>query len=358
MIKNDVFVIGIGLGGERVGYDFQQRNYPSYLINGSGQDNKTLPDAKNVLVLEGYDGLAGDRSLAFKALKSNKSILQKVIAIEEKIILLVATGGGTTGSGCITYLADILCQKCPDKIICACLMMPREDEPIKKRLNAYDTAKELLEIPEMGGIIFVNNEACDSDLNKINYNLVNMLDAFFSDNSSSSVSNFDDSEKLKMLSDYGAFVIAMRSDNKSDSQDVNKAKKVSTQDMINALTARNIFLPINNDGIVAHIGIINQKENHMDETEIVKAVGVPENIFTGNNGNVNIVCASGLEFPTEYIANMGKKAMEEQKQRLQKKKSCNLLDDLEEFEMKVENTTKKPISRRRKVSLDLLNELE
>ena len=357
MIKNDVFVIGIGLGGERVGYDFQQRNYPSYLINGSGQDNKTLPDAKNVLVLEGYDGLAGDRSLAFKALKSNKSILQKVIAIEEKIILLVATGGGTTGSGCITYLADILCQKCPDKIICACLMMPRTDEPIKKRLNAYDTAKELLEIPEMNGIIFVNNEAYDSDLNKINYNLVNMLDAFFTDDSSSSVSNFDDSEKIKMLSDYGAFVIAMRSDYKTDLQDVNKAIKVSTQDMINALTAKNIFLPINNDGIVAHVGIINQRENHIDEKEIVKAVGTPENIFTGNNGNVNIVCLSGLGFPTEYIANLGKKAVEEQKQRLEKKKSFSNLDDLN-LEVETETPIKRPVNKRREISFDLLRELD
>lgn len=357
MIKNDVFVIGIGLGGERVGYDFQQRNYSSYLINGSGQDNKTLPDAKNMLVLEGYDGLAGDRSLAFKALKSNKSILQKVISIEEKIILLVATGGGTTGSGCITYLADILCQKCPDKIICACLMMPRTDEPIKKRLNAYDTAKELLEIPEMGGIIFVNNEAYDSDLNKINYNLVNMLDAFFTDDSSSSVSNFDDSEKIKMLSDYGAFVIAMRSDYKTDLQDVNKAKKVSTQDMINALTAKNIFLPINNDGIVAHVGIINQRENHIDEKEIVKAVGTPENIFTGNNGNVNIVCLSGLGFPTEYIANLGKKAVEEQKQRLEKKKSFSNLDDLN-LEVETETPIKRPVNKRREISFDLLRELD
>lgn len=357
MIKNDVFVIGIGLGGERVGYDFQQRNYPSYLINGSGQDNKTLPDAKNMLVLEGYDGLAGDRSLAYKALKSNKSILQKVISIEEKIILLVATGGGTTGSGCITYLADILCQKCPDKIICACLMMPRTDEPIKKRLNAYDTAKELLEIPEMGGIIFVNNEAYDSDLNKINYNLVNMLDAFFTDDSSSSVSNFDDSEKIKMLSDYGAFVIAMRSDYKTDLQDVNKAKKVSTQDMINALTAKNIFLPINNDGIVAHIGIINQRENHIDEKEIVKAVGTPENIFTGNNGNVNIVCVSGLGFPTEYITNLGKKAVEEQKQRLEKKKSFSNLDDLN-LEVETETPIKRPVNKRREISFDLLRELD
>lgn len=351
MIKNDVFVIGIGLGGERVGYEFQQRNYPTYLINGSGQDNKNFSNAKDILVLEGYDGLAGERSLAFKALKSNKAILQKIIDIEQKVILLVATGGGTTGSGCITHLANILCKRCPDKIICACLMMPRADEPIKKRLNAYDTAKELIEIPEMGGIIFVNNESYNSELNKINYNLVNMLDVFFTDDSSSSVSNFDDSEKLKMLSDHGAFVIAMRSHN------MNKSKKVSTQDMINALTAKNIFLPIGNSGVVTHIGIINQKNNHIDEGEIVRAVGLPENIFTGNNGNVNIVCVSGLEFPTEYIAHLGKEAIEEQKQRLEKKKTPNFLDDLE-LEVETEISAKKPANKRREISFDLLRELD
>ena len=93
----------------------------------------------------------------------------------------------------------------------------------------------------MGAIIFVSNEACDSDLNKINYNLVNMFneDVFFflslsfcssiaffpiftiysvGNPKPSSISNFDDSEKLKMLSDNGAFVIAMRSDYKADVQ--------------------------------------------------------------------------------------------------------------------------------------------
>lgn len=357
MIKKDVFVVGIGLGGSRIGCDFQQKNYGSYLINGSSQDNKTLPEAKNMLVLEGYDGLAGDRNLAFEALKMNRSILQKVMEIEEKVILLVATGGGTTGSGCITHLANIICGKRPDKIVCACLIMPKMDEPIQKRLNAYNTAKELMEIPEMGALIFISNESCDSELNKINYNLVNMLDAFFSDDSSSNISNFDDSEKLKMLSDHGAFVIAMRSD-KADPQDISKIKKVSTQDMINALTAKNIFLPLNNDGIVAHIGIINQKDNHIHEKEIVTAIGTPENIFTGNNGNVNIVCASGLGFPTEYIASMGKKAISEQKQRLEKKKSFEILDDLEELEFEEEVSAKKPINRRRQVSLDLLRELD
>ena len=109
MIKDEVFVIGIGLGGERVAFRFQQKNYSSYLINGSTQDNKTIPDAKNVLLLNGYDGLAGDRSLAFEALKNNKDILKKVRDIKEKVILLVSTGGGTTGSGSITHLANIAC---------------------------------------------------------------------------------------------------------------------------------------------------------------------------------------------------------------------------------------------------------
>lgn len=358
MIKNDVFVIGIGLGGERVGYEFQQKNYGTYLINGSGQDNKTFADAKDVLKLEGYDGLAGDRELAYDALKKNKDIIKKIIEIKEKVILLLATGGGTTGSGCITYLANIICEKHPEKVVCACLMMPREDEPIKKRLNAYNAAKELMEVEEMGAILFVNNKACASDLNKINYNLVNMLNAFFTDDSSSSVSNFDDSEKIKMLSDHGAFVIAMRSDSKTNTQEENNLKKVTTQDMVNSLTANNIFLPIGNGKVVTHIGIINQKDNHIDEKEIVTAVGVPENIFTGNNGNVNIVCASGLGFPTEYIAGMGRKAMEEQKERLAKKKASGILDDLEELESESEISTKKGTSRRRKVSLDLLCELE
>lgn len=159
-----------------------------------------------------------------------------------------------------------------------------------------------------------------------------------------------------MLSDNGSFVIAMRSSSKADSQDENK--KGNTQDIINSLTASNIFLPIGNGQIVSHIGIINQRDNHIDEKEIVKAVGTPENIFIGNNGTVNIVCASGLGFPAEYIADMGKKAVEEQKQRIEKKKSSNLLDDLEELETENEICVKKPKNKRRQISLDLLDELD
>lgn len=101
MIKNNVAVVGAGLGGCKVGYGFQQRNYNTYLINGSLQDNRVISGAKNMLVLSGYDGLGGDRNLAYEVLKNNKEIIKKIQNIEEKVILFTATGGGTTGSACV-----------------------------------------------------------------------------------------------------------------------------------------------------------------------------------------------------------------------------------------------------------------
>lgn len=52
MLKDKTTVIGIGLAGETVGLEFQIRNYTSYLMNGSTQDNQTLTGAKNVMVLK------------------------------------------------------------------------------------------------------------------------------------------------------------------------------------------------------------------------------------------------------------------------------------------------------------------
>ena len=349
MLKDKSTVIGIGLAGETVGLEFQIRNYSTNLINGSTQDNKSLPGAKNVMVLEGYDGLAGDRSLALEALKKNKSILKKLSEIENQIVFCIASGGGSTGSGTIPYVCDIVSN--PTNIVVAVLLMPRSDESIQKRMNAYNTAKELMETESIGAIIFINNESY-SDLKKINSILVNMLDAFLTDESSSSGSNFDDSEKMKMLQERGAFVIAMLSDRNAENG------KVTTQDMINALTAKNIFLSINNDGIVGNIGIINQKDNKLDEHELIKAIGIPENVFIGHNGKVNIACASGLSYPVEYIKKLGQSAVEEQKERMNKRKAFSILDDLDTEEIVVPEIQKKTTKgKRNRISLDFLNSL-
>ena len=57
MLKDSTAVIGLGFGGMTVTYEFQERNYLTYSVNGSEQDIKSIPNAKNSMRLEGYDGL-------------------------------------------------------------------------------------------------------------------------------------------------------------------------------------------------------------------------------------------------------------------------------------------------------------
>ena len=133
--------------------------------------------------------------------------------------------------------------------------------------------------------------------------------------------------------------------------------KVTSQEMVTAMTAKNIFLPINNDGIVGNIGIINQKDNKMDEHELIKAIGIPENVFIGNNGKVNIACASGLGYPVEYITKLGKSAVEEQKDRMDKRKSMVGLDDLDMDNIEIPEVQQKKTGKRQQISLDFLNSL-
>ena len=150
-----------------------------------------------------------------------------------------------------------------------------------------------------------------------------------------------------MLKEPGAFVIAMLSDKRAEEN------KTTTQDMINALTAKNIFLPVNNDGIVGNIGIINQKNNKLDEHELIKAIGTPENVFIGYNGN-----ASGLSYPVEYIKKLGQSAVEEQKERIEKRKTISVLDDLNTEEIVIPEVKKKTTKgKRNRISLDFLNSL-
>lgn len=46
MLKDSTAVIGLGLGGMTVTYEFQERNYLTYSVNGSEQDIKSIPKHK------------------------------------------------------------------------------------------------------------------------------------------------------------------------------------------------------------------------------------------------------------------------------------------------------------------------
>lgn len=92
MLKDSTAVIGLGLGGMTVTYEFQERNYLTYSVNGSEQDIKSIPNAKNSMRLEGYDGLAGNRELAYEALKRKVYTDTAPKTMVKTVIDLIDTG--------------------------------------------------------------------------------------------------------------------------------------------------------------------------------------------------------------------------------------------------------------------------
>lgn len=111
--------------------DYSKRTTKHILLTDQSKITGQFRMQKNVLILEGYDGLAGDRSLALEALQRNKQILKTISEIEQKIVLCVASGGGSTGSGNLPYICDILAAD-SERIVVPIVLMPRKDEPIQK----------------------------------------------------------------------------------------------------------------------------------------------------------------------------------------------------------------------------------
>ena len=50
MLKDSTAVIGLGLGGMTVTYEFQERNYLTYSVNGSEQDMTVLQEIESLLM--------------------------------------------------------------------------------------------------------------------------------------------------------------------------------------------------------------------------------------------------------------------------------------------------------------------
>ena len=66
MLKKECNSLRTGVSWVRRWLRLPEKGYPTYLINRSAQDNSTLSSDKNLLILDRYDGLAGQRNLHMK----------------------------------------------------------------------------------------------------------------------------------------------------------------------------------------------------------------------------------------------------------------------------------------------------
>ena len=349
MLKDKVAFIGLGACGSNIALLFQKKNYNALFINGSEQDNKALAGARNILKLKGFDGCGGDRQKAEEALASNLDIIEEIKKIKEPIIYLVFSTAGSTGSG----LAPIICEVISElyenegfsKTICCIAVLPKRNEALQKHINAYNCIKELSEKENIGSCILVDNNKLES-LSKINTTLVSTLDLFFTEDSYSAKGNVDMSERMKMIEQKGGFLLSAVCNG--------KAKGI---ELLESLFQKNIFAPIEPDAVVEYTAVINSLDDGIDIDAVIKAVGIPQNIFQGYGAKKTITILSGLSFPITYLTEIKENAEEQYKSRLESRSGGRMLQELNLDEPKKQMESKKE-PKPKMSRLDMLRKLK
>ena len=98
-LNKDIAFVGVGGCGTNIAFLFEKAGYTAIHINSSQQDESAIKGAKNIRHLKGFNGCAGDRRLAAKAMAKNIEIVDELLEVEEEFIFLVWGAGGGTGSG-------------------------------------------------------------------------------------------------------------------------------------------------------------------------------------------------------------------------------------------------------------------
>jgi hypothetical protein len=249
-------------------------------------------------------------------------------SIKQKIIVLPYATGGSTGSGLSSVVAQYLLDVYDgQKIIVTVPVLPDETEAINKHKNAYQAVQELTELNGIGATIFLDNSKCfGNDLRWINKTFVSLFDAFLTDDSWGEPNNFDESERLEMLSDHGAMIMG--------------CCKNGVTKLVN-----DIFAPLQNDKICGNIGIIHSGRNDVDIDAVIAEVGKPLNISEGWGGKNTLIAVSGMTYPINHISRLGNLAIEGQRERQRNiemaKEELPSLD----FDIKSKGSSSKPKSK-------------
>ena len=333
-LKEKSRVLGLGnYGGKQTKEFITSYGYKGNTANGSEQDLKALGDIPKY-TLKGFDGFGGNRDKAMECLEQNPEFLEFVSKIKEEIVFLIFGGGGSTGSGCVPILAEMLLQDrnedgTPEKIVCPVIALPSPDESIKKHTNAYDAVRELHEIEGLGATFFINNNLSkdsgdkEKDYQYLNSTFAKFLDTFLTNDTYGELNNFDESERLEMLRDSGAMVISLMGVKEKD-------EILDQALLLEKLTKSGIFAPVESNGICENIAIIHAGKNNsdIDKESIIAEVGKPKNVFEGYNGRNTLVAISGLDYPVTFVSDLGEAAKAAYEERQRNRKHAGKLGDL------------------------------
>lgn len=338
-LKEKCRMLGLGCYGGKQTKEFIALGYKGNAANGSEQDLNALGDIPKFR-LGGFDGFGGHRERAEDCLVQNSAFIDFIENIKEEIVFVFFGGGGSTGSGCATIVSEMLLGQDEEtnRIVCPVIALPSQDEPIAKHRNAYQAVQELQELEGLGATFFINNDS-GKDYTSLNSTFTKFLDTFLTNDSYGELNNFDESERLEMLKDYGMMVISLMGT--KDNQSLDQAL------LLQKLTKDGIFAPIESNKICENIAIIHAGRNNSDieKDSIIAEVGKPKNVFEGYNGRSTLVAVSGLDYPVSHVAKLGEMAKAAYEERQRNRKHVSKLGNLDFTEEKGSKTiTEKKVS--------------
>ena len=195
-LKDDILFLGLGNCGCKQAKVFHEMGYKAMFANGSEQDLKILGDVPNIYRLKNFDGFCGHRERALDCLAENEEFVEALQNIEERIVFVLHSTAGSTGSGIAPYSEEVLMEQKDEedntgKIVCPVPTLPSFNEPIGKKRSAYKAMLDIQEMKDVLGATFFINNNTTKDYDRINSNFAKMLDSFLTNNSYGKLNNFD-----------------------------------------------------------------------------------------------------------------------------------------------------------------------
>ncbi len=309
-IKEWYGFVGLGQMGGNIAKSISTKDYPVMAANTaqSDLDGLTIPEDYKYHILGGY-GSSKERKKAKQLLAENdcENFDLLINEIKERfkdchVIFLMGSSGGGSGSAIVPATKRRL-QAETDKIICVVTCIPDDNASIKEYMNCYEFFQELESI-EDGGATFIIDNNKNRDKLTLNEQFACYLDAFLNCETNSVRGVVDRAEIENVLSQKGNCII-----NKHGSD------KATTQTVIERIR-NNIYVPLEDDGVVSNIALVNSN-NNVRLSEIIENVGNPLATFEGWECDATILAISGCSLPYKKLEGI-KQRIEDNKETIKK----------------------------------------
>lgn len=302
--------VGLGQMGGNIAKSIHVKEYPIMAANTaqSDLDGLNIPEECKYHILGGY-GSSKERKKAKQLLAENNcenfDLLVNEIKVRFKdcrVIFLIGSSGGGSGSAMLPSIKKRL-QAETDKIICAITCTPDDNASMKEYMNCYEFFQELETIGGGGATFIIDNNKNKEKL-VLNEQFACYLDAFLNCETTSTRGVVDRAEIENVLSQKGICIV-----NKQGSD------KATTQTVIERIRD-NIYVSLEDDGVVANIALVNSN-NNVRLNEIIESVGKPLATFEGWEADATVLAISGCSLPYKKLGEI-KQKIEDDKDTIKK----------------------------------------